>query len=281
MQTHITHSPAWQSLLTQPDTEWDLCYAALLIASRLDEDVDVENELRNLDELAGTLVEQCHAENDDKILLQRLNEYFTVELGFHGDTRDYYQPHNSLLHEVIARRCGIPISLSIVYLRFARSLGLTAYGIGFPGHFLVGVRLDGQERVIDPFNSAQVLRQDELMSRLREHVAGEPDDKLLRNALQPVSLRAILVRMLRNLKQIYMEKQDVEHALVCIDMILSLLPESPEELRDRGMIYQHIDYAQGALNDLRRYLELVPDADERSVIEAVMQSLDSQPTSLH
>lgn len=281
MQTHSTHSPAWQALLTQPENAWDLCYAALLIAARFDEDVDVGEELRRLDELVMTLVGQCHAQDGVTARIELLNAYFAVQLGFHGDTQDYYQPENSFLHTVIERRSGIPLSLALIYLRFARALGLEAHGIGFPGHFLVGITHGKRQRVIDPFNAAQELQRDDLLARLRSHVATEPDDRLLRKALQPVTPRAILVRMLRNLKQIYMEKQDVENALTCIEMTLSLLPESPEELRDRGMIYQHIEYAQGALADLRRYLELVPDADERSVIEAIMQSLDSQSSALH
>lgn len=275
------HSPDWQEFLRQAETEWDLCYAALLIAARFDESLDVAQALRELNELAYPLLEQCDAQAGTAARIEILNAYFFGQLGFRGETQEYYQPENSFLHKVIQRRSGIPLSLSLIYLRFARVIGLDAYGIGFPGHFLVGIADGTQQRIFDPFNAAQELAQDELLARLRHHAAADVNENLLRKILQPISPRAILVRMLRNLKQIYMEKQDVENALASIEMILSLLPESPEELRDRGMIYQHIEYAQGALADLRRYLELVPDADERGVIEAVIDSLDTESTPLH
>jgi len=281
MQRQAMHSLAWQEMLELPEIEWDLCHAALLIAARFDAHVDVRQALLTLDELALPLVGQCNTGADTIARLELLNDYFAVQLGFHGDTQDFYQPDNSFLHKVIERRSGIPLSLSLIYLRLARAIGLDAYGIGFPGHFLVGVANGSQQRVIDPFNAAQQLPRDELMARLRNHAATDVDERMLRKALRPITPRAILVRMLRNLKQIYMEKQDVENALACIEMILSLLPESPDELRDRGMIYQHIEYAQGAVADLKRYLELMPDSDERGVIEAVIQSLDTQASPLH
>jgi regulator of sirC expression with transglutaminase-like and TPR domain len=107
------------------------------------------------------------------------------------------------------------------------------------------------------------------------------DGAVLEKNLLPAAKSDSVVRMLRNLKQIYIESQQVELSLACIEMILSIIPEAPDELRDRGMIYQHIEYTQGAISDLTHYLKLVPDAEERSVIEALLDSLQTQQKSLH
>ena len=138
-----------------------------------------------------------------------------------------------------------------------------------------------EDIILDPFDHGQVLEHSQLRNMLQQLTQGMVDESLLAQNLQPAEKSDTVVRMLRNLKQIYIEAQKVELALSCIEMILSIIPEAPDELRDRGMIYQHIEYTQGAINDLTRYLKLVPDAVERSVIESLLDSLQSQRKSLH
>lgn len=281
MNKQVNLSVAWQAMLQQPQANWDLCHAALLIAAQIQPDMDIRAYQHKLDEMTARMQNLIGdgINEHDRILL--LNSYFYGELGFAGDKQDYYLPDNSLLNQVIDRRRGIPITLAIIYLKLAEAIGLDAYGIAFPGHYLVGVHETDNDIIIDPFDQGQLLDQGQLRNMLQQLTHTRPDEIVLEKNLQPASKSESVVRMLRNLKQIYIEAQKVELSLACIEMILSIIPEAPDELRDRGMIYQHIEYTQGAISDLTHYLQLVPDAEERSVIEALLESLETQHKSLH
>lgn len=281
MDKQVKLGAAWRAMLQLPQEQWDLCHAGLLIAEQLQAGLDVSHHEQQLAIMAATLRERVADSMDVRDRIREVNAYFYTELGFTGDKQDYYLPDNSLLNRVMERRRGIPVTLAAIYLRLAAAAGLDAYGIGFPGHYLLGINA-GQEKVIlDPFDQGRSLEHDQLYNMLRQLSQAHVDETELQKNLQAASNLETIVRMLRNLKQIYMEGQKVEQALSCIEMILSILPESPDELRDRGMIYQHIEYSQGAINDLTRYLKLVPNAEERGVIEALLDSLQSQRKSLH
>lgn len=281
MNKQVNLSPAWLAMLQEPQAQWDLCEAAFLIATQLQPSQDVAPYRQALDDMATAISARISDEARIQTRIQELNMFFYDELGFTGDKQDYYLPDNSLLPRVIERRRGIPITLAVIYLKLAETSGLDAYGIGFPGHYLLGVR-DGPDNIIlDPFDRGQTLSCDQLREMLEQLTQARIDDRILERNLVPASKSDTIVRMLRNLKQIYIEAQQVELALSCIEMILSIIPEAPDELRDRGMIYQHIDYTQGAISDLTKYLKLVPDAEERTVIESLLDSLESQHKSLH
>ena len=281
MNAQVNLSPAWQAMLQQPETHWDLCQVALLIAAQLQPEMDVEFYQHKIDTMIDEMRNRVRHDMDEQTRVQGLNDYFYNVLGFAGDKQDYYLPENSLMNHVIERRRGIPITLAILYLKLAAAIDLDAYGIGFPGHYLVGVHSEHEDLVLDPFEQGHSLNHTQLRNMLQQLTHVHPDDVLLEKNLLPASNGDSVVRMLRNLKQIYIEAQKVELALSCIEMILSILPGSPDELRDRGMIYQHIEYTQGAINDLTQYLKLVPDAEERGVIEALLDSLQGQRKSLH
>jgi regulator of sirC expression with transglutaminase-like and TPR domain len=281
MNKQVNLGPAWQAMLQQPQTEWDLCLAALLIAAQLQPELDIPLYQHKLDAMVAGIQNQIGVGMDEQTRIQQLNTYFYGELGFAGDKQDYYLPDNSLLNQVIERRRGIPITLAVIYLKLAEAADLDAYGIGFPGHYLLGVHAEHENIILDPFDQGHVLNHSQLRNMLQQLTHVRADDIVLEKNLLPAAKSDTVVRMLRNLKQIYIEAQKVELALSCIEMILSILPEAPDELRDRGMIYQHIEYTQGAISDLTQYLKLVPDAEERSVIEALLDSLQSQRKSLH
>ena len=281
MNKQVNLAPAWQAMLQQPPAEWDLCYAALLIAAQLQPELDVQLYQHKLEMMAADMRTRVQAEMVQSARIQHLNDYFYTELGFAGDKQNYYLPDNSLLNLVIERRRGIPITLAVIYLKLAEAAGLDAYGISFPGHFLLGVHAKHTNIVLDPFEQGHVLNHSQLHNMLQQLTQAVADDIVLEKNLLPAAKADTVVRMLRNLKQIYIESQKVELALSCIEMILSVIPEAPDELRDRGMIYQHIGYTQGAISDLTHYLKLVPAAEERNVIEALLDSLQSQRKSLH
>lgn len=281
MNKQVKLSSAWQAMLRQPQIKWDLCHAGLLIAQQLQANLDISRYEQQLDAMAETIRSRVTDKMDAQDRIRELNTYFYTELGFTGDKQNYYLPDNSLLNQVMERRRGIPITLAAIYLRLSAAIGLDAYGIAFPGHYLMGVNAGQEKIILDPFDQGRSLEYDQLHNMLQQLLQTQVNESELEKNLQAASNSNTIVRMLRNLKQIYMESQEVELALSCIEMILSILPESPDELRDRGMIYQHIEYSQGAINDLTHYLELVPNAEERGVIEALLDSLQSQRKSLH
>ncbi|MEJ2360048.1 MAG: tetratricopeptide repeat protein [Gammaproteobacteria bacterium] len=281
MNKQVNLGAAWQAMLKQAPEQWDLTHAALLIAAELESGMDMQAYEQQLAAMADAVHSRISDDMSVNERIREINTYFYVDSGFAGDRKDYYLPDNSLLNHVLERRRGIPIALAVVYLKLATTAGLDAFGIGFPGHYLVGIRDGKKQIVLDPFNQGQVLDHQQLRDMLQQFSQQVIDEAALERNLQPASHTDTVVRMLRNLKQIYIEAQQVELALTCIEMILSILPESPDELRDRGMIYQHIEYTQGAINDLTLYLKLVPDAEERGVIEALLDSLQTQHKSLH
>jgi len=281
MSTQVKLGQAWQAMLQQPETDWDLCHAGLLIAAQLQPELDIQFYQARLEEMSAAIQHRTSADQDVQTRVRQLNQYFYEELGFAGDKQDYYSPDNSLLNLVIDRRRGIPISLAVIYLKFASVIGLDAFGIAFPGHYLVGVHAEEDDMILDPFDHGRQLDHNQLRNMLQQLTHVHTDEIVLEKNLLPAAKSESVVRMLRNLKQIYIEAQKVELSLTCIEMILSIMPEAPDELRDRGMIYQHIEYTQGAINDLTHYLKLVPDAEERNVIEALLESLQTQRKSLH
>lgn len=281
MSTQVKLGQAWQAMLQQPETDWDLCHAGLLIAAQLQPELDIQFYQARLEEMSAAIQHRTSADQDVQTRVRQLNQYFYEELGFAGDKQDYYSPDNSLLNLVIDRRRGIPISLAVIYLKFASVIGLDAFGIAFPGHYLVGVHAEEDDMILDPFDHGRQLDHNQLRNMLQQLTHVHADEIVLEKNLLPAAKSESVVRMLRNLKQIYIEAQKVELSLTCIEMILSIMPEAPDELRDRGMIYQHIEYTQGAINDLTHYLKLVPDAEERNVIEALLESLQTQRKSLH
>lgn len=281
MNRQVELGAGWQAMLKQPPEQWDLCHAALLIAAQIQPGLETAPSEQVLSSMAESVRARLTDDMSVKDRIHEINTCFYTDLGFSGDSKDYYLPENSLLNVVLERRIGIPITLAIIYLRLTEAAGLDAHGIGFPGHYLVGVRDGDKVLILDPFARGQLLEHEQLHAMLQQYSGQAVDNSTLEQHLQPASHSETVVRMLRNLKQVYIEKQEVELALACIEMILSLIPESPDELRDRGMIYQHIEYTQGAISDLNRYLKLVPDAEERSVIEALLDSLQTQHQSLH
>jgi regulator of sirC expression with transglutaminase-like and TPR domain len=279
--TAVEFAPAWQTMLSQAPADWRLAEAALAAATLIYPELPIARYLQQLDAMGQSLATRLNVPMTVEQKLAALNTYLFDEQGFGGNRDDYFDPRNSCLNEVLDRKLGIPISLSILYLDLAEAIGLDAYGIGFPGHFLVGVQSADRRWYIDAFDNGRELQPDDLKVMLASQLQNHALMHTLANHLKAATPLQIIVRLLRNLKKIYIEKTEADHALQVIAMILSLLPDSPDEIRDRGMVYQHIDYSQGALADLTHYLQLVPDAQERSLLETMLESLQSQPTRLH
>lgn len=251
----------------------DLAEAALLCAQDAYPDLDIQSTLSDLDRLATTLQKRLPADFSTTHRLIALNNYLYKELGFTPNERDYYDPRNSFLNDVLARKTGIPITLSILYLEIGNRLGLKLKGVSFPGHFLVKVRVSGGELVLDPYAGGKSLSEEELRERLGQF-AGEQAAKSLplEDFLEAASPRQILARLLRNLKVIYMEANDLERALAVMQRLVILLPDVPEERRDRGLAYARLECPRAAAEDLGHYAAQRPHADDAAQVAAHLAS---------
>ncbi len=254
-------------LSTLVDEQIPLAHSVLRIALIEYPDLDPARWLGEIDHLADR-ARQRASDGDEASLIDALDAALFVEAGFHGNSTLYYDPRNSFLNDVLERRTGIPISLSIVYIETGRRLGLDLFGIGFPGHFLVGHRfVDGRTQMIDAFNRGSRLSREDCARLVEE---GDSDTPFRDRFLEPVSTRSILMRMLANLKLIYVNNRDFARALRVMDRALEVAPEQWAELRDRGLVHLQSGEAGKALRDLTRYIECaVPSDDEQPVRQAI------------
>jgi regulator of sirC expression with transglutaminase-like and TPR domain len=261
----VTLEPFAQAMARE-DARIDLAHACLMIAQDAYPQLDVERYLGEIERMAlrlrGRLAQSGGAE--ERIIA--LNQFLFEDLGYWGNTGDYYDPRNSYLNDVIDRRTGIPITLSILYMEVGRRIGLPLEGISFPGHFLVRLRLRGGTLVLDPFAGGAPQSEAELRERVQRVIPPEVTDRLpvaelpLEQFLEPASKRQILARVLRNLKGIYRETDKPQRMLEVLNRMLVVTPDASAELRDRGYVYQRLECWRPALQDLTAYLEREPDA---------------------
>jgi regulator of sirC expression with transglutaminase-like and TPR domain len=209
--------------------------------------------------------------------IRAFNEYLYDEQGFVGNREHYDDPRNSLLNEVMERRTGIPITLAVVYLEVARRAGLRVAGINFPGHFLLRATESGVDDgtdfvIIDPFHSGALLSEIDCRELLRQHLGDEA--AFDRTLLEPATRHHIIVRMLVNLKRLYVRMRSFPQARFISDLLLAVDPSATSELRDRGLLAYHLQDFAAALRDLEEYLRLSPRIDRQSTDEPEWQKED-------
>lgn len=196
--------------------------------------------------------------------VRAFNEFLYDELGFTGNREHYDDPRNSFLNEVLDRRTGIPITLAVIYLEVARRAGLRVDGINFPGHFLLRVReapqadATAEALIIDPFHGGALLSEFDCRQLLRQHVGDEA--AFDRRLLAPATRHDIVVRMLVNLKRLYVRMRSFPQARFISSLLLAVDPSAISELRDRGLLAYHLQDFSAALKDLEEYLRLIPRA---------------------
>jgi regulator of sirC expression with transglutaminase-like and TPR domain len=253
-------------LLAREDVRIDLAHACFLIAQDAYPALEVERYLGEIERMALRLRGQLPQTVGAEERVAALNEYLFGELGFSGNTETYYDPRNSYLNEVMDRKTGIPITLSILYMALGRRIGLPLEGVSFPGHFLVRLRLRNGVLVLDPFAAGAPQSEEDLRERLKRVIpAGALDNTAelpLDQFLDPATNRQILARLLRNLKAIYRDADKPEQQLDVMNRMLVVAPGSSAELRDRGLVYQRLEAYRAALKDLSQYLEREPNAPD-------------------
>ncbi len=273
-------SPArtrFQALLDEPILRLD--EAALAIAAEEYAGLDEAAYLARLDALADQVQRRAPAPLRVATTLKALRDLLFQEEGFKGNEKSYYDPRNSFLNEVLDRRLGIPISLSVLFMEVARRVGLQLEGVGFPGHFLVKLRPEfGPEIFIDPYNGGELLSAEECVGRFKHLSQGREFEPRF---LQGVAPRQILGRMLHNLKRIYVEQGDDVRAFWVIDRLLLLSPDAIDEVRDRGLVEARLGLKPAAARDLAAYLEKEPSAADAGEVRDLLATLRAHPAMLN
>jgi regulator of sirC expression with transglutaminase-like and TPR domain len=258
----------FRRMLDRPDEEIDLAEAALLIAKNAYRDLDVPGYLARIAELAGKLSAQLPEDGSESTRIVALNRFLFEDQGFAPSIENYFDPRNSFLNDVLERRVGIPLSLSILYIEVGRRIGLPLRGVSFPGHFLVKCTLKEGIVIIDPYCGGITLSLQDLQQRLRETRGGEVSRAIVAAMLVAANNREILARMLRNLKAIYLDQRDYARALSAIDWIIAVTPAEATEVRDRGLTYVKLECVRAALEDLEHYMQMAPNAADMNEIRS-------------
>jgi regulator of sirC expression with transglutaminase-like and TPR domain len=278
---------AFAELMSRDDARIDLAQACLMIAQDAYPHLPVERYLGDLERMAMRLRARLPQSGGAEERVARLNEFLYAELGFRGNTDDYYDPRNSYLNEVMDRRIGIPITLAILYMVLGRRVGLPLEGVSFPGHFLVRLRLRAGVLVLDPFAAGAPQSEADLRERLARvippGVAGDmPVSELpLDQFLEAASHHQILARVLRNLKAIYRDNHQPERLLAVLNRMLIVAPQATAELRDRGIVYQRLECYRAALKDLRDYIEREPNAADLDEVRVRLMDVSSRCARLN
>jgi regulator of sirC expression with transglutaminase-like and TPR domain len=248
--------------LARPERDIDLARAALAMVRYGDPQLNIAHYLSRIDQLAAS-------SNADSVL--RLGEYLFGQLGYAGNQRNYSDARNSYLHTVIDRRLGIPITLSVLFVEVARRRNLRAFGVGLPGHFIVGAPdpavADGV-LYLDPFNHGNVMSVDDCRDRVAR--SGVEFDSAF---LQPVGPRYILTRMLHNLKNAHAQAGDIVLAAHSVERLLALHPDDASEARNLGVLYAQSDRKLRALQLLTWYVDTQPRAEDRAEVLAFARSI--------
>jgi regulator of sirC expression with transglutaminase-like and TPR domain len=261
------------SVFVSPDIEdekIDLIRASLVIARTEYPKLEIEEYVGRVESLARRVA--AEASDFDRVALASLNRILFQELKLRGNREDYYDPRNSFLNDVLDRGLGIPITLSILYMEVARRVGFPLSGVGMPGHFLLKhYGHDGQETLIDCFNSGDILSRQDCQSRLDEIYSGEMT--LRPEFLHPISRRQILTRMLNNLKTVYLSTRNFRKALPIADLILVIHPRSAEDVKQRALLRYSMGMHGIAVEDLDEYLKLSPDASDAAEVKQMSVSI--------
>jgi regulator of sirC expression with transglutaminase-like and TPR domain len=277
----VTPAERLALLLDEEEETIDLARAALAVGRLGRPDLQEEPFLTRLDELGAAARAALGAATEPRWVVAALNRVLFEEEGFRPNALDFEEASNSYLDRVLEERTGIPISLSVVYMEVAARAGVSCEGVGLPFHFIVRV-FGPEERsaLVDPYHQGRILEVDDC-ARIVEDLSGGTVE-FQPGFLRGVTKRQVVARLLTNLKVSHWRNRRLEEALAVEDMILAVRAEDPRELRDRGRLRLWTGRYRGAVEDLERYLALVPaatDADEiRADLAAARRGMSESET---
>lgn len=269
MRSPFDDSPEFRRLL-RCDPEADLARIGLEIARDAYPELDPDPYVARIDALADRVRDRCAAAGRPRQVLGQINWVLFVEEGFQGNTDDYYDPRNSYLNDVMDRKTGIPISLSVLYWRLAARLGLDVAGVNLPAHFMLRVGQGDATLFIDPFNAGALLDHEGCRKQVARLVG--PDYPLTDAQLAPCRPVQVVARMLRNLKSIYLQNHDYV-AAIPVQRRLAALPDGdPDEQRDLGMLFLRADRPAEAVAPLQAYLDARPPRPDAEHVDALLRA---------
>ena len=261
------------SQLQLPEEQQDLARSALYLAGEHYPSLDVEDHLAHLDRLAAEAQKLAVPANDQDTLFRSLSRHLFEDAGFSGNQQDYYDADNSFLNRVLETRRGIPITLSLVYLEVGRRLGLNCYGVGLPGHFLVG--LAELDLYLDAFNGGLLLSAADCRRQVAEGFGSQVPWQ--EEYLAPCSNREILFRMLTNLKHIFVEHQDYRSAAGVLERLVLINPSMFDTYRELAWCHLNLGERRAASGYLERYIQGASSTgnpeDARRQVQAMWESL--------
>jgi regulator of sirC expression with transglutaminase-like and TPR domain len=268
---------AWVELVRAPEADIDLTIGTLALARVEYPDLDVGHHVKCVEELAAR--SGAGGLDDPLRALHRLREFLFDEEGFRGNADDYYDPANSCLNQVLQRKLGIPITLSVVMIEVARRVGLRVEGVGLPGHFIVSARVGADRVLLDPFDGGTVLTQETAADVVARAVGRRVT--LTTEHFAPVSKRQILVRMLVNLKSAYVRREEWAKGLAIVERLLVLDGPSSLFMRDRGSLLVKLGELMRGAADWERYLTAHPQAPDGDKIKRDLRRVRQRLATLN
>ena len=257
----------WASFAKNPN--FSLVEKCLKLAQVLEyPDLNISQYITKLNDYGRSLKLAINQNDTPTYCISILNEHFFMHHEFKGDSDDYYNPKNNFLNAVLDKKSGIPITLSIIYAEIAKHSGLDLHIAGFPSHVVVKY---GEEMVFDPFNEGRLLSIDDLREILYQNYGDEIE--FLPEFLNDITTEQVLIRMARNLKNSYVQSYAYDRAMRCINMVLALQPDSPDDIRDKGILEERLLNYNESLELLNRYLEINPNAEDADFVLDLIRSV--------
>ena len=257
--------------LSRSESEMDLARAALLIAKEEYPQLSVELYVARLDQISEEVKDRLADETAPLVILNDVLQTLYERRRFAGNREAYHDPRNSFLNDVLDRGLGIPLTLGIVLLEIGWRLGLPVEGVKFPGHFLVRYTGDEVSLLIDPFDRGKIRFEDEAQELLDKIYGGTVP--LQADFLRAASKRDVLIRMLTNLKGVYVKLDDHRRALAAVERLLMMTPTAPIESRSRGVLLARLGRHEEAAKQLEAYLRVAPSADDAGRVEGMVKEL--------
>lgn len=248
---------------------------------QLDSTVDVADVLQGIRDIAEGVSERLDAHAALGDILFTLNDQFFNVLNFHCAMIEHAEPCHSQLHQVLSQRYGEPLSLGILYICVGRWLGLSLGGCDFPGRFLVRYHDDQGGVVIDPAAGGIQLQEEDLLTQLARHFGSAAGDLLSHRFLNNLDDQQLVVQQLRRLKQAYLRHQQPLKALQVQERVMQLVPDLPDDFRERGQLYELLDCPRAAAEDYHHYLAKMPDAGDASRLQQRLSQLLRQSQVVH
>ena len=257
------------------DERIDLLRAALVFCRIEYPEFDPTPYIHQVEQYAHRVAERIDDPDEAAVCIAALNQVLFQEEMFRGNTVDYYSPRNSFINDVLDRRLGIPITLSLLYLEVARRAGFPLFGVGMPGHFLLKhYDVSGRSILIDAFNCGAIVTEEDCRQKVKSIYSGQIS--LQPEFLLTVTRRQMLTRMLNNLRTIYLSQRDFRRAVRVVDLILVIYPRSPEDVKQRAALRYNLNDFSGALADFEEYVKMAPEASDAEEIGQTALSLRRQ-----